>query len=272
MYIYGGSQFFWFPGATPFETLVENDQKEQPLSKPNITIAANPLDNPIWSALTSRQAHLALGGRLAKRYPPDMATVAAVVSPERAALAELATLIENNEAVYLTGIELNDIESQLPSSLKVKHRTSVVQMVYLRPVGVPESETDISILSEADVPEMLTLTSRAYPLLARTYQMGKYLGIRQQGQLVAMVGERMWLDGYREISTVCTHPDFQGRDYARQLVSRLVNDNLSEGNTPFLHVMDDNKRAKSIYEGLGFVERRHMPLIIVQRAASGSNY
>ena len=102
--------------------------------------------------------------------------------------------------------------------------------------------------------------------LAILYQMGKYLGIRHQGQLIAMAGERMWLDGYREISTVCTHPDFQGYGYARQLVSCLVNTILSEGNTPFLHVMHDNERAKAIYEDLGFVERRRLPLIVVQLA------
>ncbi|MBE7555933.1 MAG: GNAT family N-acetyltransferase [Anaerolineales bacterium] len=81
-----------------------------------------------------------------------------------------------------------------------------------------------------------------------------------------MAGERLWLEGYREISTVCTHPDFRGRGYARQLVSRLVNTILDEGITPFLHVMHDNKRAKSIYESLGFVERRRLPLLVVQLA------
>jgi predicted GNAT family acetyltransferase len=86
-----------------------------------------------------------------------------------------------------------------------------------------------------------------------------------------MAGERMWLDGYREISTICTHPDFQGRGYVCRLVSHLVNINLSEGHTPFLHVMHDNERAISIYESLGFVERRRLPLIIVQLAAGGSN-
>jgi predicted GNAT family acetyltransferase len=79
-----------------------------------------------------------------------------------------------------------------------------------------------------------------------------------------MAGERMHLAGYREISTVCTHPDFQGRGYARQLISQLVNLNLDQGTTPFLHVMPNNKRAKSLYETLGFVERSRIPLVGIQ--------
>jgi hypothetical protein len=166
-YIYGGGQLFWFPGTLPFEYFLENEPKE-----PAMATTSSPLDSPIWSALNSRQAHLALGSKLAKRYPKDMAAVAAVASPEPAAFAELATLIEAGEAVYLTGAELSDIESQLPSSLKVKHQTSSIQMVYSPPVRVPGSEKGISILSKADIPEMLALISLAHPgpFLAHTYQ------------------------------------------------------------------------------------------------------
>jgi predicted GNAT family acetyltransferase len=267
-YIYGGGPLFWFPDALPFDPPLENDRKEQ-----SIAMTSSALDNPIWSALTSRQAHLAIGGKLAKRYPKDMAAIAAVASSEPAAFAELATLIAAGEAVYLAGTELSHIVSQLPSSLRVKHQTSTIQMVYSRPARAPENNKDISTLSEADLPEILELISlaRPGPFLARTYQLGKYLGFRHRGQLVAMAGERMSLDGYREISTICTHPDFQGRGYAGQLVSRLVNINLSEGNTPFLHVMHENERARSIYKSLGFVERRRMPLVVVQRADGVSN-
>lgn len=268
LYVYGGGPPIWFPGGPLFELPVEDDLQERAVSKPNTAITSNPLDNPIWSALTSRQAHLALGGRLAKRYPKDMATIAAVASSEPAAYAELAALIADDEAVYLAGAELRHIELQLPSSLKIKHQTSITQMVYSRQAREPENDKDITILSEADLPEMLELISLAHlgPFQARTYQLGRYLGIRHQGQLVAMAGERLSLEGYREISTVCTHPNFQGRGYARQLVSRLVSINWNEGNTPFLHVMRDNERAKSIYESLGFRERRRISLIVVQRA------
>ncbi|MBE7555934.1 MAG: hypothetical protein HS126_33185 [Anaerolineales bacterium] len=170
-YIYGGNQLYWFPGALPFDPPLEKG-------------TSSALDNPVWSALTGRQAHLARGGRLAKRYPQEMAAVAAVARPESAAFAELAALMAEDEAVYLAGAELSHIESQLPPLLQVKHQTSVIQMVYPNSARIPEGEKNISLLSEADVPEMLALTALAHPdgLLAHTYQMGKYLGIRHQGQ------------------------------------------------------------------------------------------
>jgi predicted GNAT family acetyltransferase len=267
LYAYGGGHLFWFPGGPLFGSPVEDVATEQVVSKPDTAVTSTLLDNPIWSALTGQQAHLALGGKLARRYPPEMAAIAAVSHPERAAFAELATLIAAGETVYLAGSELGDIESQLPSSLKIKHQASVIQMVYSRPSKVAMRAKNITILSEADVPEMLKLVSLAQPgpFLVRAHKMGTYLGIRQQGQLVAMAGERMHLAGYREISTICTHPDFQGRGYARQLISQLVNLNLDQGNTPFLHVMNDNKRAKSIYESMGFVERSRISLVVLQR-------
>jgi predicted GNAT family acetyltransferase len=81
-----------------------------------------------------------------------------------------------------------------------------------------------------------------------------------------MAGQRMHLPGYREISAVCTHPDFQGRGYARTLVSRLVAAIREEGLTPFLHFEESNQRAQAVYAGLGFVERRRLPLLVIERA------
>ncbi len=56
---------------------------------------------------------------------------------------------------------------------------------------------------------MLALTALVFPgfFRARIYELGRYLGIRQEGQLVAMAGERFFAGRYREISAVCTHPD-----------------------------------------------------------------
>lgn len=265
LYIYGGGHLYWFPGPLSFETETENNQKALFL---NPVVTTHPLDNPVWSALTSRQANLALGGKLAKRYPPTMAAIAAVSTVERAAFDELAALITFGEVVYLAGFELSDIEPQLPPSLKAKHQLTVIQMVYSGSGSVARHEKEISVLSQTDVPEMLNLVALAQPgpFLGRTYEMGRYFGIPRQGQLVAMAGERIVLEGYREISTICTHPDFQGHGYARQLVGHLVDIHLKEGNTPFLHVIPDNERAKAIYESLGFMERRRIPLIGLQRA------
>ena len=115
----------------------------------------------------------------------------------------------------------------------------------------------MAALTIADVPDMLSLVelTKPGPFSPRTIEMGRYVGFRQEGQLVAMAGERFAVPGYREVSAVCTHPDHQGRGYARQLVSYLVNDNLQRGNVLFLHVRAENTRAYTLYETLNFRQR-----------------
>jgi predicted GNAT family acetyltransferase len=134
-------------------------------------------------------------------------------------------------------------------------------------VDVPAGGVEAFVLSEADVPEMVALTALTHPgpFRSQTYTLGTYLGVRVGGRLAAMAGQRMHVPGYREISAVCTHPDFQGRGYARMLVSRLVAETFDRGLVPFLHVEEANERAQALYVGLGFVERARLPLLVIER-------
>jgi predicted GNAT family acetyltransferase len=86
--------------------------------------------------------------------------------------------------------------------------------------------------------------------------MGDYYGIRQNGELVAVTGERMRMEGLTEISAVVTHPDFTGRKYAQQLVAHVAIKNIEAGIIPFLHVAESNERAIGLYKRLGFTRRR----------------
>ena len=70
-----------------------------------------------------------------------------------------------------------------------------------------------------------------------------------------MAGERMRLDGYQELSAVCTHPDYTGRGYAQRLLAILCNLAFDRGFTPFLHVYADNERAIGVYRKMNFVDR-----------------
>jgi ribosomal protein S18 acetylase RimI-like enzyme len=221
------------------------------------------LDNPVWHSLNTRQSGFSLGGELAKRYPADVAPFAAISRPEQPAFAELASLVKDGEEVYLIGVE-----PPLPSMLKAEVRGAIIQMVCQRPVEMVDGSDDVSVLTGRDAPDMLALTSLTFPgyFRPRTYQMGTYLGVRVEGQLVAMAGERMFLNGYREVSAICTHPDHRGRGYARRLSSLITNAIFEQGVTPFLHVGHDNESAKSLYEKLGFVERRHLPILAISRA------
>ncbi|GAB7003701.1 hypothetical protein JCM18899A_11720 [Nocardioides sp. AN3] len=69
---------------------------------------------------------------------------------------------------------------------------------------------------------MLALVERNKPgqFLPGTPQMGTYLGIRHEGRLVAMAGERLHPPGWTEISAVCTDADFRGRGLAGRLGHR----------------------------------------------------
>jgi ribosomal protein S18 acetylase RimI-like enzyme len=126
---------------------------------------------------------------------------------------------------------------------------------------------DIVRLSGDDTADMVDLTTLVFPGFFRpqTPQMGRYFGIRRDAMLAAMAGERMSVTGYREISAVCTHPQFTGRGYAARLMLLLVDLILELGIVPFLHVGEANARARALYQRLGFVDRCVLPMWLVRR-------
>ena len=226
--------------------------------------STNTLDNPVWHALTTHHAPLALGTGLARRYPPDIAPFVALENASDAAFADLATIVAAGEKLVLRGFEL---PSDVPG-WTIHTRKLIVQMVSEAPMPEIASDAQILTLSEADVPDMLRLVDEAKPgpFLPRTIRLGTYLGIRKDGKLIAMAGERMYPPGYREISAVCTHPKHRGKGYARLLMSRLMARERREGDVPILHVMPENLGAQRVYESLGFRKRRDLPYAMLSRA------
>jgi predicted GNAT family acetyltransferase len=105
---------------------------------------------------------------------------------------------------------------------------------------------------------MFTLINKVQPGYYEkdTHLLGNYFGIRQEGVLVAIAGERMRPEGLTEVSAICTDPAYTGRGYARQLTAHVCRRNLEQGLTPYLHVLQSNQRAIGIYESLGFKARR----------------
>jgi len=114
---------------------------------------------------------------------------------------------------------------------------------------------------------VLALTALVYPhyFRRRTMELGRYFGIYQDGRLAAMIGERLGTDDTQEMSAICTHPDFNGRGYARRLTAFLTNDNLARGRLPFLHVSHENPRALRLYEQLGYRLRRDIGFFSLRR-------
>lgn len=116
----------------------------------------------------------------------------------------------------------------------------------------------VSVLGLADIRDMIDLVTLTEPgpLGPRTPELGTYVGIRRDGRLVAMGGERMRVPGYVELSAICTAPDARGRGHAALLVRYLMRLANDRSEIPFLHVAADNKAAIALYETLGFRVRK----------------
>jgi predicted GNAT family acetyltransferase len=155
----------------------------------------------------------------------------------------------------------------LPENWETLYESQITQMIRVDRSPLPEGDVDASILGAADVAEMLALVelTKPGPFRPRTIELGTYVGIRERGRLVAMAGERTWVGDCREVSAICTHPDAQGRGYARALMGRVINRMLRAGETPFLNVESRNLRAIDIYLALGFIRRTEYPLLHAKR-------
>ncbi|ACC75770.1 GNAT family N-acetyltransferase [Paraburkholderia phymatum] len=212
------------------------------------------LDRAIWTALTTRQAHLGQGDALARRYHADVAPFAALSTETPAAYAALQRLLQPHEHVALLSLEpLCGI-----ASLRIENVGTIHQMVATRPVAETPDDADVIRLTSADSPDMLDLAQRTKPgpFGPRTHEMGHYIGFRDRGRLIAMAGERMSIEGYVEISAVCVDDAWRGKGLAGRLINILRTEIAQRGETPFLHVFSHNTTAIRLYECLGFEARR----------------
>jgi len=209
---------------------------------------SHPLDRPVWSALTTRQAGLNAGGALAKRFPLDMSPLAAARDASAEALAALAALVAQDDDISL----LEVTPPMPPPGVVETARRQTVQLV-LKAL-TPGPEFAFEPLGEADAAEMLALAllTRPGPFRALTQKLGRFIGIRDQGRLVAMAGERLQPEGFVEVSGVCTHPDCRGRGYAAALSRAVARRIVADGVTPFLHAYAGNTAAIALYQALGF--------------------
>lgn len=210
------------------------------------------LDTPFWSALRSIHAHLAVADGDVARYPAEYAPFLGVARDGASVDAALGRLVARGESVYLLGTA-----PEVPEGWRLEAFHPLAQMVCDAPLPVPDGPP-ILLLDERHRRDVRALTALVYPhyFRERTMEMGRYFGIYQDGRLAAMIGERLGAPGCREMSAICTHPDFSGRGYARRLTAWLGNDTLERGDLPFLHVSYENPRAKSMYERMGYRLRR----------------
>ncbi|GAC1627500.1 MAG: hypothetical protein PVS2B2_25150 [Candidatus Acidiferrum sp.] len=173
-------------------------------------------------------------------------------------MQQLQSLLAPGESTWLIGQQY----PQLPE-LVCEETLECFQMVLPEKAKPPEPTIDIVKLSNAAAPEMVALTTLAFPgfFRARTCEMGEYYGARSlSGELIAMGGERLTLEGYSEISGVCTHPSFRGQGLAASLIWHLVRNHRRADLVSWLHVGCANHHAIELYLRLGFQSVRKVML------------
>ncbi|NVK35820.1 MAG: GNAT family N-acetyltransferase [Rhodobacteraceae bacterium] len=225
------------------------------------------LDTPVWSTLTSDHANFRLGNDMALRFDPEVAMFAATRDDTQASLTAFGTLLrQTREQAFM----MQDRPICLPDDVQPVLRAAGLQLVQTRAAQVPKAMPDwidkITLLDPEDLEDMLALTAltKPGPFMRRTPELGRFWGVRIDGRLAAMAGQRLAMPGFREVSGVCTHPDFRGKGLAAVLSCFVAERIAEEGRTPFLHAYSDNAGALKLYHTLGFTTRIEVHVAVVK--------
>lgn len=221
------------------------------------------LDRPIWQALSTTHADVAEGGALARRYRTSIGPMAASIDNSPAALAALGALAAPGESLVLLMAD----PVVPPQGFETVMSAPGVQMLAAQPPR-PLADAEIVSLGWADAAAMLALAelTKPGPFSLEALALGRFWGVRHNGALIAMAGERMRQPGYTELSGVCTHPDHRGKSLGKRLSLHVMQAIFESGAQPFLHAFASNTLAITLYESIGFTLRRPMNVAFLCRA------
>jgi predicted GNAT family acetyltransferase len=214
------------------------------------------LDNPVWEALSSRQQHFNFGNEEIKYFPADISPFIAMQQWDSAAIQKLIQHIPHGRSFSVMIAK----EIILPDTLQIIFSIPLYQMYCPVLNTIVNSGITIKKLHTTDVAQMLQLTQQTKPgpFYEKTILFGNYYGIYHNDQLVSMAGERLKVNGYTEVSAICTAPDHLGNGYASCLTSAVCEQITAAGEIPFLHVRQDNTAAIALYKKLGFQIRANV--------------
>lgn len=219
------------------------------------------LDNIMWHCLTGLHAPYSAGGERARRYAKGFSPIVGFPDPTQPDFDALTPHCEPGEHFYCDGWS-----GAAPAGWRVDAEATMFKMTWDGPPPAAEDGAlDARPLGPDDAAQALELATltKPGPFGLRTIELGDYFGCFDGDRLVAMAGERMRAGTLREISGVCTHPDFQGRGLARRLMLTLIRRELQRGETPFLHVMRANEGAHGLYQRMGFRDHREAVVRVV---------
>jgi ribosomal protein S18 acetylase RimI-like enzyme len=220
------------------------------------------LDHITWHTLSGPHAKYVTGTDDARRYAPGFSPIVGFANVEQPNFGALADYCEPGEHFYCDGWT-----GAVPEGWQIDAETTMFKMVWEAPMPDADEARDALRLGPEHVAQALELATltRPGPFGPRTIELGEYFGLFDGQRLMAMAGERMCAGTLREISGVCTHPDFQGRGLARRLMLKLIRRQMQRHETPFLHVMRDNSHAHHLYERMGFRDYRESVVRVVSR-------
>lgn len=221
-----------------------------------------PLDRPVWHALSGRQASFSRGLGAAARFVPEVGAFVGGPEDSEAVLRDVGALV--SEAGF--GWMLQRQASPPIPGTRIETAAECLQMTAENlAVGPPPALDTARRLTDREAGEMLALATLTEPgpFFAQTHRLGEFWGVIVDGRLAAMAGERMRLDGYTEVSGVCTHPDHRGRGYAAMLTWLVTSHILARGEAAFLHSYASNATAIALYERLGFRIRAPMSATVL---------
>jgi len=218
------------------------------------------LDNITWHTLSGPQARFATGAEDVRRYAPGFSPIVGFANPQRPNLEVLSRFCEPGEHFYC-----ENWSGAAPSGWQVEEESTMFKMVWEAGLPAEGAGPEIRTLAPEHAPAAFELAALTHPgpFGPRTIELGEYLGCFEGSRLVAMAGERMQAGRFREISGVCTHPEFQGRGLARRLMLALIRRQMQRGEAPFLHVMRENTNARGLYERMGFRNYRETVVRVI---------
>jgi len=220
------------------------------------------LSNIVWRTLSGSHAHLAAGTASIRRYARGYTPLIGFDDPANPPFEALAPFCDIGERFYCA-----EWRGPAPRGWAVELDSAMCAMIWDGKPPDDDPGLEAIALGPAHVPQMMALAAvtKPGPFAERTAELGEFHGIVEHGKLVAMAGERMHAGKLREVSGICTAPDHQGRGFGRRLTQLVIRRQLARGQTPFLHVMSANARARELYLRLGFRVDREVAVRVVTR-------
>jgi ribosomal protein S18 acetylase RimI-like enzyme len=207
------------------------------------------LDNIVWHTLSGPHMKYSVGTHDIRRYAAGFSPIVGFANPEGPNFDALARHCERGEHFYCQGWP-----GRVPAGWNLDAESTMFKMVWENSTPATDEAPEAVQLAPQHASQALELATltRPGPFGLRTIELGDYFGFFQGERLIAMAGERLCAGPFHEISGVCTHPDFQGRGFARRLMTKLIRRQMQRNKTSFLHVMHDNTNARRLYERMGF--------------------